>query len=121
MNSPVMFLYYCAHDRVDRKLIASRMDTQFQVFRQAEFSDGIVDHKDILFEFFSELYRVAFVVYSLVEPACKLWSNGLNRHLQVGESFQDEEHIKRFLRFIDFVHRYFGDKIAFALHRGYMS
>ena len=110
----VVFFDDFSNDWINRKLVASGVEAQFQVLRQTEFLNRFAEYFHIGFELSGKLRDIADVFDAFIEAPGKARSDGLNGNAFGGE---ESEHVEQFvgqLRLVGFVHGDFSDKRTLA-------
>ena len=111
MQARAAALQSAADGRVDRELVRSGMHAQFQCGWKAVAFDGMRDHREVVVEFFFKLCNITHVIDALVESSGEFRSDGLDRHVLVAESREDDQQLGGCLRRIGFIHRNLGNEI----------
>ena len=73
------------------------------------------DYGQVVVKFLFELDEIADIIDTLVESSCELRGNRLQANFFVCQCGQDNQQFDGRLRGVRFIHRNFGDDIAFAL------
>lgn len=87
---------------------------KFQSLRKVVGFYGMRDDGEVIIEFLFKLRDVSDVIDAFIKTAGEFWSDGLNRNALVGNGGEDDEHFRRGLRGVGFIHGDFCDEVINA-------